>query len=67
VWGRRPEAVRGLCAHLDLDARPATVQEAAGVVLRDGVERAGLSIADLTGVGVADAAVASAVFSALNS
>lgn len=147
VWGRRPEAVKTLCAELDLDARPATVEEAAGspcvitatpsttplapasafagalhvtgigtdlpgkgelppelfagagvvvtddhaqcldhgdfgnavrtgtvaasadvpagAVLRDGVERAGLSIADLTGVGVADAAVASAVFLAL--
>jgi ornithine cyclodeaminase/alanine dehydrogenase-like protein (mu-crystallin family) len=147
VWGRRPEAVRELCTDLDLDARPATVEEAAGspcvitatpamsplapasafagalhvtgigtdlpgkgelppalfagaglvvtddhaqcldhgdfgnavragtagsevdvaagVVLRDGVTRPGLSIADLTGVGVADAAVASAVFTAL--
>jgi ornithine cyclodeaminase/alanine dehydrogenase-like protein (mu-crystallin family) len=147
VWGRRPEAVRGLCAELDLDARPATVEEAAGspcvitatpatsplapasafagalhvtgigtdlpgkgelppalfagaglvvtddhaqcldhgdfgnavragvtgpesdvaagTVLRDGVARPGLSIADLTGLGVADAAVASAVYTAL--
>ncbi len=148
VWGRRPEAVRDLCAELDLDARPASVEEAAGspcvitatpsttplatasafagalhvtgigtdlpgkgelppelfaraglvvtddhaqcldhgdfgnavragfagpeidvaagLVLRNGADRAGLSIADLTGVGVADAAVASAVYLALN-
>lgn len=147
VWGRRPEAVRDLCAELDLDARPANVEEAAGsacvitatpsttplapasafagalhvtgigtdlpgkselppelfaraalvvtddhaqcldhgdfgnavragvtdpesdiaagIILRDGVARQGLSIADLTGVGVADAAVVSAVFTAL--
>ncbi|QRP43433.1 hypothetical protein I6J71_28990 [Amycolatopsis sp. FDAARGOS 1241] len=38
----------------------------AGLVLRDGVpERSGLTIADLTGVGVADAAVATAVFTHL--
>jgi ornithine cyclodeaminase/alanine dehydrogenase-like protein (mu-crystallin family) len=149
VWGRRPEAARQVCEELPLDARPATLEEAAGsacvitatpsrsplapaaafagalhvtgigtdlpgkaelppalfsraglvvtddhaqcldhgdfgnavragtagaevdvpagVVLRDGVERpAGLTIADLTGLGVADAAVASAVFTALS-
>jgi ornithine cyclodeaminase/alanine dehydrogenase-like protein (mu-crystallin family) len=37
-----------------------------GTVLRDGVARTGLSIADLTGIGAADAAVASAVLTALD-
>jgi ornithine cyclodeaminase len=37
-----------------------------GTVLREGVARTGLTIADLTGVGAADAAVASAVLTALD-
>ncbi|MEV5960767.1 hypothetical protein AB0L70_03335 [Kribbella sp. NPDC051952] len=38
---------------------------AVGAVLRDGVDRAQRSVADLTGIGAADAAVAAAVFFAL--
>jgi ornithine cyclodeaminase/alanine dehydrogenase-like protein (mu-crystallin family) len=41
------------------------VDVAVGAVLRDGVDRAQRSVADLTGIGAADAAVAAAVFFAL--
>ena len=40
------------------------VDLAVGAVLRDGVDRARRSVADLTGIGAADAAVAAAVVAA---
>lgn len=43
------------------------VDLAVGAVLRDGVERGGRSVADLTGIGAADAAVAAAVLGQLTS
>jgi ornithine cyclodeaminase/alanine dehydrogenase-like protein (mu-crystallin family) len=46
-------------------ATTADADTSVGAVLRDGVGRSGLSIADLTGIGAADAAVASAVLSAV--